>query len=202
VSRTSVLGFGLRREVVELPGCRASPSRYPGSSGNTWRPVVAGQPGLLHDRSVRYVFVGCNRRLDLVRLNWTEVHVGLLSGHCVPAGRRPFWLVVAGTGFEPVKLSRRFYRPLPLAARATRLAAVRAANQRHRSRSSAPRVGPDHGTSPRAGFDRGAAPPHPAVVAVVRGAAATGYGQRAANESIRGVIDHGSQPVLRHREQG
>jgi hypothetical protein len=28
-------------------------------------------------------------------------------------------MLVAGTGFEPVKLSRRIYSPLPLAARAT-----------------------------------------------------------------------------------
>jgi hypothetical protein len=47
--------------------------------------------------------------------------LGDLDAH---AGQRPPGLVVAGTGFEPVKLSRRFYRPLPLAARATCLAAV------------------------------------------------------------------------------
>lgn len=34
-------------------------------------------------------------------------------------------LVVAGEGFEPSKLSRRIYSPLPLAARATRLGALR-----------------------------------------------------------------------------
>src|SRR6201990_3346087 len=34
-------------------------------------------------------------------------------------GKMPSDLVVAGTGFEPVKLSRRIYSPLPLAARAT-----------------------------------------------------------------------------------
>lgn len=33
--------------------------------------------------------------------------------------RLPAKTVVAGTGFEPVKLSRRIYSPLPLAARAT-----------------------------------------------------------------------------------
>src|SRR6266498_1624403 len=36
-------------------------------------------------------------------------------------GRGPNRERVAGGGFEPPKLSRRFYRPLPLAARATRL---------------------------------------------------------------------------------
>jgi len=37
----------------------------------------------------------------------------------VSAGQRLFALVVAGEGFEPSKLSRRIYSPLPLAARAT-----------------------------------------------------------------------------------
>src|SRR6476620_5968391 len=37
----------------------------------------------------------------------------------VSAGQGLFVLVVAGEGFEPSKLSRRIYSPLPLAARAT-----------------------------------------------------------------------------------
>ena len=39
-------------------------------------------------------------------------------------GARVSVAVVAGEGFEPSKLSRRIYSPLPLAARATRLFAV------------------------------------------------------------------------------
>src|ERR1700753_27570 len=37
----------------------------------------------------------------------------------VAGAKMPSDVVVAGTGFEPVKLTRRIYSPLPLAARAT-----------------------------------------------------------------------------------
>ena len=37
----------------------------------------------------------------------------------IRAGQGPFTHVVAGQGFEPWKLSRRIYSPLPLATRAT-----------------------------------------------------------------------------------
>jgi hypothetical protein len=94
----------------------------------------------------------------------------------ISAGQGPYLHLVAGRGFEPLKLSRRIYSPLPLAARATR-----------------------QGTPPRrnaAAEARIAAPP---------GTGATGYGQgvvplvggrRQAQTAGQQEQKHGSEPVV------
>src|SRR5271166_4849302 len=66
--------------------------------------------------------------------------------HCVPKLLSGTWsLLVAGTGFEPVKLARRIYSPLPLAARATcRLAGYNERVDRSQT-ASTDRKGRSHG---------------------------------------------------------